>query len=148
MGFVVSGPGRKHLGVATASRDELVVASHLDDAPLVHGRDLVRSPRRREPMRDDQRSAAFQNDVERVLDQRLRPEVEVRSRFVENEHARLGHEGPRQREQLALPGRERHPALVNEGVNPVGKPIDQLPDPDRVAGWREFLDGIAARGWD
>ena len=42
------------------------------------------------------------------------------------EHARVDDERPRDRDPLALPARERDPALADHRVVPVGQPVDEL----------------------
>ena len=58
--------------VAAAERQQLIVAALLRDAPVLEHDDAVGVADRREPVRDDERRAAFEQLVERPLDDRLR----------------------------------------------------------------------------
>jgi hypothetical protein len=71
---------------------------------VLHHQDLVGTPDRRQAVGDDDRGAAAQQPVERTLDENLRRAVDVRRRLVEDENARVGEEGARDRDQLALAG--------------------------------------------
>ncbi len=62
-----------------------------------------------------------QQPVERVLDEHLARPVDVRRRLVEDEDAWVGEQRPRDRDQLALPGREPGAALAHDVVEPVGE---------------------------
>ena len=85
---------------------------------MLHDEDLVGAADRREPVGDDDRRAAAQQPVERLLDQDLRRPVDVRGRLVEDQDARIGEQGARDRDQLALAGREPRAALAHLVLQP------------------------------
>ena len=78
--------------------EQLGVRPELDDLAVVDDGDPVGAHRRREPVGDEDRSAALEQRVEAVLDLRLAAQVEVRGGLVEHEHTWSREEGPRQRE--------------------------------------------------
>ena len=84
--------------------EQLGVGADLDDPPVVDDDDAVGLHRRRQSMGDEDGGASLEEDVEGGFDLRLREEVEVRGRFVEHEHAGVGEEGARERDELALAG--------------------------------------------
>src|SRR6478736_4940741 len=93
-------PGRVHRRVEPATGDELVVRPDLDDPAAVDDGDAVGTHRRREPVSDDERGPALEQRIETDLDLRLRLQIEVRGRLVEDEDAWFGEERPGQRDEL------------------------------------------------
>ena len=78
----------------------------------------------------DQEDGAVAGRVEHVVHERLgRRRVEVRRRLVEHEHGRVGEQGAREREALALAAREPRPVLADERVEAVGERRDPLAEP-------------------
>src|SRR4051812_42454267 len=57
-------------------------------------------------MRDDDRGAAIEQLIDRVLDVTLRGRIEPRRRLVEHDETRVAEEYAREREQLRLTGGE------------------------------------------
>ena len=72
-----------------------------------------------------------QQPVESALDQDLAGAVDVRSRLVEDEDARVGEERARDRDQLALAGGKPGTALAHDVVEPVLEPRGDAVDADR-----------------
>ncbi len=61
-----------------------------------------------------------------AADLRLRRRVDRCGRVVEDEDARVDREGPRDRDPLPLPARERDAALADDGVVALRQPLDEL----------------------
>ena len=68
---------------------------------------------RRQPVGDDDRGAAGEQAAQAVLDPALGVEVDVRRRLVEDQDPRVGDERARERDELALAGRELYAALAD-----------------------------------
>ena len=103
-----------------ASREQLVVRAVLDDAAVVDHDDAVGEPGGLQPVRDEDRRAALRGDAHRGLHLGLGLEVEVRRRFVEQQDRGVDEMGARERDELALAGRQRaapfaHPLEVAAG---------------------------------
>ena len=86
--------------------EQLALGAALDDLAVLDDEDLVGAADGREAVRDDDRRAAVQQPVERLLDQDLGRPVDVRRRLVEDEDARIGEQRARDRDQLPLARRE------------------------------------------
>ena len=90
--------------------------------------DLVRAANGRKPVGDDDRRPSVQQPVERALDQDLGGAVDVRRRLVEDQDARVGEQCARDRDQLALAGRQARAALAHgvrePGVEAARDPVD------------------------
>ena len=84
--------------------------------------------------------------VESGLHLGLRLEVEVRRGLVEDEHPGAGQERPGQRDELALPRRQRHAALVHQRVDALGEPLDELGQADAVDRLHDLVVGGARPG--
>ena len=80
--------GAVQVGVAPTERQQLSVRARLHDATAVDHQDLVGAADGGQPVRDDQRRAAGQRGVQRVLDGDLGLAVQVRGRLVEDHDAR------------------------------------------------------------
>ncbi len=117
----------------------------LHDAPVVHDRDAIGPHGGGEPVRDQDRCAAFEQRVETTFDLGLTAQVEVGGRLVEHEDPGPGEERAGECEQLTLARGERRAALVHERVEPVRQPLDQLVEPDRAARLVDFgVGGVRA----
>ena len=84
-------------------------------------------------MRDHECGAALHQIREPLLDQRFRLGIQTRSRFVQNQDARIGKDGPRNRNTLALSAGKLHSALSDNRVVFVGKSLGELIDPGNAA---------------
>ncbi len=88
-------------------------------------------------MRDDDRGAVGEQGLQRPSwIRRSRRDVERCRRLVEDQHRGVGEEGPRERDQLPLPGRHAAAALVDVGVVAVRQRLDELVGADRARGAR------------
>ena len=105
----------------------------LDDAPVVHDEDLVGIHDRRQPVRDDERRVAARDAVELGLYRLLRLRIERRSRFVEDEDARVLEYRARDRDALLLAARELEPALADARFVAVRQARDEVVDVRRLA---------------
>ena len=72
---------------------------------------------------------------------RLGLQIEVGGGLVEDEDAGMGQEGPRQGDQLALARRQGLAPFMDDGVDPVGHPLDQLGEPHRAHGLLDLVVG-------
>ena len=63
---------------------------------------------------------------ERQLDRRFGEAVDIGVGLVEDQDARISHQGPGERHQLALTHRQIAPALAELGVVAVGKAHDEV----------------------
>ena len=86
----------------------------LDDASVVEHQDAVELAHRRQAVGDDDGRAAAHQRVHGVLDQGLRLAVETRGRLIEDQDRRIGQEGARDRDPLALAAGELHAALADQ----------------------------------
>jgi hypothetical protein len=76
------------------------VAASLDRLTMVEDQDLVTVPDGGEPVRHDQ--AAASSGPEALVDLGFDERVKRRGRFIEDQHGRVGGEGPGDLEALAL----------------------------------------------
>src|SRR5690606_37693360 len=88
--------------VEPAVAQQLVVRAALDDAALVHDEDLVRALDGGEAVRDDEGGAAAAERAQPVADEGLALGVEAGGGLVEDEDARVGDDGARDGDALAL----------------------------------------------
>src|SRR4051794_15152608 len=95
-------------------REKLRVGSLLYDSPLIHDDDLVGGQHGREAMRDDERCAASQQTIQRLLHERLAGAVQSASGFVEDDDRRTLTENSGNGDPLSLALAEGMPALANE----------------------------------
>src|SRR5512133_3853735 len=93
----------------------------------------------------DQQYGATPRRREDVLDQPLRSRmIEMGRRLVQHEHGRLGEQGARQREPLALTARELSALLAHERVEAVRELLDPFEEPRRAQSFEELV--VARRG--
>ena len=97
-------------------------------------------------MGDDDRRPAFEQPVERLLDQHLGRAVDVRGRLVEDEDPRVGEQRPRDRDQLALAGRQARAALAHRVVEAARQPRGHAVDADCRGGGLDLLVGRVRLG--
>src|SRR5689334_6692109 len=116
-------------GVHAALREELLVRALLHDLAAVEDDDAVGRADRREAVRDDEGRPPFEQLLERGADPLLRVAVHARRRLVEDEERRIAVERAREREELALTGREVSPALRDLRVEPALR-LDEVPRAD------------------
>ena len=92
--------------VKASAPQELVVRALLDDAAVLEHDDQVGVADRRQPVGDDERGAAGEQEPERPLDLPLGADVDRRRRLVQDQQARVGEQRPRECNELPLPERE------------------------------------------
>ena len=88
--------------------------AELDDATVVDDRDPVGTHGGGQSMRDQDRSATFEQHIEPVLDLGFGPQVEVGGRLVEDEHTWAGEKRASECEELSLARRERRSPFVHQ----------------------------------
>src|SRR5580704_2591860 len=125
--------------VAAARGIELLVRAMLDDSSLFHHQNLVSAADGREPVRDYKCGAALHEIRKAVLNHLLRFRVEAGSCFIENQDPRLGENGARNRNPLALASRELHATLADHGLILVGKRLGELVHAGDAAGTQDFV---------
>jgi hypothetical protein len=128
----VAGPGRVHLGVAAAAAtsSSWEPTSTIRPSSTTTIRSAFIAVVSRWAIRTAVRASSRTSRAASIFVSES--EVEVRGRLVEHEHARVGEEGAGERDQLALAGGERLAALVDDGVEPVGHPLDDVGEADRA----------------
>src|SRR5436309_7466953 len=140
---------RVEVEVAAALRVQRLVRAALDDAAVLDHQDLVGAPDGREPVGDDEGGAVLHQVGEARLDERLGLGVEARGGLVEDQDARVGQDGAGDGDALALPAREPHAALADDGVEPLRETVGELVDVRDVTGLAELgIGGIRAREGD
>ena len=92
----------------------------LDDPRAVEHDDLVGGAHELEPMRDQDRRPAVHDAAIAVDDLPFGGRIERRAGLVEDQHGRVGEERARQRDPLALAGRQREPAVADDRRRPSG----------------------------
>ena len=126
------------LGVEAAAREQAFMGPGLDQAPGIEHRDQLGVAHRRQPMGDDDGGALAHQLGERVPHLRLADRVEMRGRFVEDQHRRVLEEGAGDRDALALSAGELHAALADAGVEPVGQARDEVAERGALDGLRDL----------
>lgn len=117
-------------------------AALLDDLTVVE-HDDVRGPLDGvEPVGDEDPGAADEQTVGGRDDPALGERVHAGGRLVEDDDAHVAHEQPGEGDELLLARGQRRAAGAEEGVEPVGQPLDPLAEPELAHGG---LD-VVARG--
>ena len=112
--------------VAPAQTQQLRLRAALDDLAVLEHENLIRARDRREAVRDDERRAPAAQRAKPVANERLALAVEARCGLVENQDARIGENGARDRDALPLSAREAHAALADDRVVAVLELRDEL----------------------
>ena len=118
---------QEHVGLhAVLARVEVVIAplqgvqrfvrAALHDAALFHDQDLIGAPNGGKTVRDHERGAPLHQVCKPFLNGRFRFRIQAGSGFVQNQNARIGQNGARNRDALPLPARELHAPLAHDGV--------------------------------
>src|SRR5262249_37939764 len=100
--FMDSGLQAVERGIAAASLDKIVMTAILDEAARVDGDDPVGAPHGREPVGDDEDSAALCDLLHVLLDHPLALIIERARRLVEDQDPRVGDESAGDRDPLLL----------------------------------------------
>src|SRR5215468_3416446 len=93
-------------GIAAALLDQLVVRAVLGDAAALDGDDAVGRPDRRQPVGDNEHRPAARDLRHVLMDDALALVVERAGRLVEDQDARIGHQGAGNGDALALAARQ------------------------------------------
>src|SRR5579872_3627606 len=105
-------------GVEAAARQQFGVGAGFDQAPGIEHGDHLGIAHRGKAMRDDDGGAVAHQVGERLAHLRLADGVEVRGRFVEDQHRRIFEKRTRNGDALALAAGQLHAALADLGVEP------------------------------
>ena len=127
------------LAISSAQRVKLCVRAPLQDLTALNYEDLVGTPDRREPMRDDERRAALHQEAQALLDHRFGLRIERACRFVENEDTRLGQDGARNGKPLPLTAAQLYAALSDDRLVTFREAECELIDTGNRAGFLELL---------
>lgn len=104
---------------------QLLVVAPLDDAAVIQHHDGVGVADRAEAVGDDKHRAALHEPVHALLDEALCPCVDAAGGLVQDQHRRVGHSGPGDGKELALPLREALPVPGDHGAVAVREPADE-----------------------
>ena len=85
----------------------------LDNTPGLHHANQVGPANGAQPVGNDDSRAANEQPLQRLLDQRLGHRVHAGGRFIQDQDARVGQDGPGNADQLALANGEIDPAFEN-----------------------------------
>src|SRR5690606_24756675 len=129
--------------VETALAQQLVVGAAFDDSALVHDEDLVGGLDGGEAVRDHEGGAAAAEVLESVPDEGLALGVEAGGGLVEDEDARIGDDGARDGDALALAAGELDAALADDGVVAVVEALDELVAVRDAGGGADLFEGGA-----
>src|SRR5580700_1615517 len=94
-------------------------------------------------MRNDKGRAALHEVAKAMLNHRLALGVERACGFIENEDARVGEDGARDGQTLALASGELDTALADDGLITFGEALRELINTSDSAGLEELLLGCA-----
>jgi hypothetical protein len=120
-GLLASELGSVQVCVQPTGREQLVVLAALADPALVDDQDLIGLTDGRQPVGDDQRGAAGQGRLERLLDGGLRLGVQMRGGLVKHHDGRRLEQQPGQRDPLLLAAGQPEAAVAHDGVQAVGQ---------------------------
>src|ERR1700736_818484 len=124
--------------VAAVERVEGLVGAAFEDLALFDDQDLVGAADRREPVGDDEGGSALHQEVEAALDQGFGLGVERAGGLVQDQDARVGEDGPGDREPLALAAGELDAAFADDGFVLVREALGELVDAGDAAGFKEL----------
>src|SRR3984885_7230969 len=92
------------------------VRAPLQDQATLHHQDLISPADGRQPVGDHKRSASLHQVAQAILNHGLRLRIERRSRFIEDENARVGQNRTRNRKPLTLAAGKFDPPLPHNRV--------------------------------
>ena len=116
---------RQQLPEQRRPRRQLRLGADVDHAPGVEHGHAVGQGEGGSAVGDEQRGAALRQHAQRLVDGRLGGGVDRGGGVVEHEDPRVGEHRAGQGDALALPARQREPALADEGVVAVGELVDE-----------------------
>src|SRR5581483_8978835 len=140
-GLVVEELPPVQLVVRPAALEQLVVGAALDDPAVVDDEHLVGVADGREAVGDHEAGAAAQQLLERALDLPLGPSVDAGGRLVEDQDARVGERGARDREELPLPLAQPTAALAEHRLVALRQPLDEVVRVGEPGGGDDLLVG-------
>ena len=110
-----------------------------DDLAFIEDEDFVGGKDGAETVSDDDGCTAFEEGLERGLDEGLRLAVQVRGGFVEDEDAGVFEDDAGDGDALFFAAAQPVAALADDGILAVGQPRDEVVDVGRAAGRLDFL---------
>ena len=116
----------EHAGVQAAGGHQLVVLAALRDAAVIEHHDLVGQRDGGRPVGDDERGAVVGDLLQGAADLELRLHVDAGGGVVQDEDARVHHEGARDGDALPLAAAEREAAFADDRVVALGEGLDEL----------------------
>ena len=120
---------------------ELRVPAGLGDPPAVEDEDAVRPDDARQPVGEDEGGAARHQAFERLLDDRLVLRIDRAQRLVQHQDGGVAEDGAGDRDPLALPAGEPHPAFADHRPVAVRQPLDEFVGIRRARGGGELVVG-------
>ena len=105
---------------------QLRVPAGLRDPPAVEDEDPVRPDDARQAVGEDEGGAARHQAFERLLDDRLVLRIHRAQRLVEHQDGGVAEDRAGDRDPLALPAGEPHPAFADHRPVAVRQPLDEL----------------------
>src|SRR5581483_4111189 len=99
--------------IAPVRADQFVVRAVLDDAAVLDGDDPIGASNRGEPVSDNEDRPPFTNPPHILMDDAFAFVIERAGGFVENQNARIAHQGARDRDALTLSTREAASAFAD-----------------------------------
>lgn len=115
----------KQFGIMSPACQQFIVRSLFFDSIRGHDDDAVSMADCRQPVCDDQGSSALGQFVQCALDRRFRFRIEGGCGFIQNENRRIFQKHAGDRDPLFLAAGQFHPALTDDGVQPVGQRTDK-----------------------
>ena len=116
--------------VDSAQRQQFLMRTLLAQASFVEHENAMRVLNRAQPVRDDDRGAAFEQAVERLADQQFGLGVHTGSGFVENQELRVVRQRARETDELPLADGKRRAALGNRRLDSLRQVGDERTESD------------------
>src|SRR5665213_3208292 len=115
------------------------MSSLLADFAVVHDDDIIRLLNRRKPVRDDDRSSAHEELLDRALDHLLAFRVDARCRFVQYENTRIVRKRASEGYKLLLPYRQDCAALHYLRFEAARQSSNKIIRANKIGGFENFL---------
>ena len=130
--------------IQAALAHQFGMAAGLDHAALVQHQAAVGADHAGQPVRQDQRAAAFHQPVQRLLDQRFVLGVDRGQRLVQDQDGRVAQQRAGDRQALALAAGQLQPAFTDAGGVAVGQRHNEVVDVGGAGGAQLLAAGVGA----